>query len=55
MPQVGFEPKIPAFERAKTGHVLDCVTTVIGKYCYLRMKYISEYDTSVFLEILQSL
>jgi hypothetical protein len=30
MPRVGFEPKIPAFERAKTVHALDCAATVIG-------------------------
>jgi hypothetical protein len=30
MPRVGFEPKIPAFERAKTVHVFDCAATVIG-------------------------
>jgi hypothetical protein len=30
MPQVGFEPTIPVFERAKTVHALDRATTVIG-------------------------
>jgi hypothetical protein len=30
-PQVGFEHKTPAFERAKTVHALDCAATVIGK------------------------
>jgi hypothetical protein len=30
MPQVGFEPTIPVFERAKTVHVLDRAATVIG-------------------------
>jgi hypothetical protein len=30
MPQVGFEPTIPLFERAKTVHALDRTTTVIG-------------------------
>jgi hypothetical protein len=30
MPRVGFQPTIPAFERAKTVHALDCVATVIG-------------------------
>jgi hypothetical protein len=29
MHQVGFEPTIPAFERAKTVYALDCATTVI--------------------------
>jgi hypothetical protein len=31
MPWVGFEPTIPAFERAKTFHALDRVATVIGE------------------------
>jgi hypothetical protein len=30
MPQVGFEPMIPVFERAKTAHALDRAATVIG-------------------------
>jgi hypothetical protein len=30
MPQVGFEPTIPVFERAKTVHALGCAATVIG-------------------------
>jgi hypothetical protein len=30
MPRVGFEPKIPVFERAKTVHALDRAATVIG-------------------------
>jgi hypothetical protein len=32
MPRVGFEPMIPEFERAKTGHASDRVATVIGSY-----------------------
>jgi hypothetical protein len=31
MPQVGFEPKIPVFERAKTVHALDRAATVIER------------------------
>jgi hypothetical protein len=31
MPWVGFEPKIPASERAETAHALDRSTTVTGK------------------------
>jgi hypothetical protein len=31
MPRVGFEPTIPAFERAKTVHALDCAATVIRR------------------------
>jgi hypothetical protein len=30
MPRVGFEPTIPAFERAKTVHASDRATAVIG-------------------------
>jgi hypothetical protein len=30
MPQVEFEPTIPAFERAKTVHALDLAATVIS-------------------------
>jgi hypothetical protein len=30
MTRVGFEPKIPAFERTKTVHALDYAATVIG-------------------------
>jgi hypothetical protein len=33
-PRVGFEPTIPAFERAKTVHALDRGTTVIGREIY---------------------
>jgi hypothetical protein len=32
MRQVGFEPAIPMFDRAKTVHALDCATTVIGTF-----------------------
>jgi hypothetical protein len=31
MPQVGFQPTIPAFERAKTVHALDRATTVTSE------------------------
>jgi hypothetical protein len=34
MPQVGLEPTIPVFERAKTVHALDRTTTVIGLVDY---------------------
>jgi hypothetical protein len=30
MPQMGFEPTIPVFGRAKTVHALDRLVTVIG-------------------------
>jgi hypothetical protein len=30
MPQLGFEPTTPVFERAKTIHALDLTATVIG-------------------------
>jgi hypothetical protein len=32
MPRVGFEPKIPVFERAKTVHPLDLAATVIDYF-----------------------
>jgi hypothetical protein len=35
MPQVGFEPMIPVFERVKTVHALDRVSTLIGIYSVL--------------------
>jgi hypothetical protein len=31
MPQVGFEPVIPVFERVKTVHALDRAATVFGQ------------------------
>jgi hypothetical protein len=31
MPQVGFEPTIPVFEREKTVHALDRAASVIGR------------------------
>jgi hypothetical protein len=31
MPQMGFEPTIPAFEREKTVHALDRAASVVGK------------------------
>jgi hypothetical protein len=31
MPQVGFEPTIPVFERAKTVHASNGAATVIGR------------------------
>jgi hypothetical protein len=32
MPQAGFEPTIPVFERAKMAHALGRTTTVIGRH-----------------------
>jgi hypothetical protein len=34
MPRVGFEPKIPALERAKTVHALDHAATVTGIFLF---------------------
>jgi hypothetical protein len=36
MPSVGSEPAIPAFEREKTVHALDCTPTVIGSVCNIQ-------------------
>jgi hypothetical protein len=33
IPRVGFDPTIPAFERAKTVHALDRAATAIGQFC----------------------
>jgi hypothetical protein len=38
MPRVGFEPTIPAFERAKTVHALDLAATVMG-FCEVVAEY----------------
>jgi hypothetical protein len=35
MPQVGFEPTIPVFGRAKTVHALDRADTMIGPYIHV--------------------
>jgi hypothetical protein len=35
MPQVGFEPTMPVFERAKTVHALDRAATVIASSGFL--------------------
>jgi hypothetical protein len=39
MPCVGFEPTIPASERAKTVHALDRSTTVTGTIMYTTQNY----------------
>jgi hypothetical protein len=47
MPRVGFEPKIPVFERAKTVHAIDRATTVIGcliDLCILNNFTVLEYS-----------
>jgi hypothetical protein len=38
MPQVGFKPTIPAFERSKTVHALDRVVTVIDSTSFSSSK-----------------
>jgi hypothetical protein len=38
MRRVGFEPTIPAFERAKTVTALDCAATVTGQWCLVKVK-----------------
>jgi hypothetical protein len=39
MPEVGFKPTIPVFERAKTVHALDRAATVIGNAQFNYPKY----------------
>jgi hypothetical protein len=45
MPQVGFEPTIPLFERAKTVHALDRTVIVIG----IKNTYKHENTHNLFL------
>jgi hypothetical protein len=52
MPRVGFEPMIPAFERAKTVHTLDSAATAIGVLYFTQNKYLSK--ECIFLEDLLS-
>jgi hypothetical protein len=40
MSQVGFEPTIPVFERAKSVHAFYCAATVIGTTPY----YVTEIE-----------
>jgi hypothetical protein len=47
MPQMEFEPTIPAFERAKTVHTLDRAATVIGKLTTYDYKVINKYRSSL--------
>jgi hypothetical protein len=46
MPQVGFEPTIPVFERSKTIHALDCAANVIGIFRKLRRLNNNYFDMS---------
>jgi hypothetical protein len=49
IPRVGFEPRIPVFERAKIVHALDRAVTVIGNfyYCYSQIKILISVDTNI--------
>jgi hypothetical protein len=46
MPRVGFEPMIPAYERAKTVRALNCAVTVISYQLCLVHVFITEYMTA---------
>jgi hypothetical protein len=51
MPQVGFEPMIPVFGRAKTVHALDRAATVIGsrqKYIYTKYVYHTSHTRATY-------
>jgi hypothetical protein len=48
MPWMGFEPTIPASERAKIIYALNCSATVIGWFSYIRI-HISNYIISFCL------
>jgi hypothetical protein len=41
MPQVGFEPTIPVFERVKTVHDLGRAASVTENFSYSRILYIA--------------
>jgi hypothetical protein len=52
MPQMGFEPMIPVFQRTKTVHALDCAATVICllltrvvNYIVMNVKLLIKYRT----------
>jgi hypothetical protein len=54
MPSVGFEPMIPASERAKTVHALDRAATVTGisqKVGLLMLKFMSETSGGLLLTL----
>jgi hypothetical protein len=48
MPRVGFEPKIPVFERVKTVHALDRAATMIG-YLYNSLGVLLQEPCSMML------
>jgi hypothetical protein len=43
MPQAGFEPTIPVFERAKTVHASDCAATVISQHAVAKRKIFAPF------------
>jgi hypothetical protein len=49
IPQVGFEPTIPAFQREKTVHALDRAATVTGNIRTTRSKTKPNYDQEMSL------
>jgi hypothetical protein len=55
MPWVGFEPKIPASERAKTVHALDSSAILTGAFkvnlYYLKEKWQTAEITDVYKEV----
>jgi hypothetical protein len=53
MLRVGFEPTIPAFERAKTVHVLDRAATVIGE-AYICICIVEIQYSTVFRDVTAS-
>jgi hypothetical protein len=54
MPWVGFEPKIPVFQRATTVHVLDRAATVIGiQSPYMSTNENTYYYLPIYFKLLQ--
>jgi hypothetical protein len=50
MPVVGFEPAIPAFERANAVHALDRAGTVMGQITYIVIKYVGRKLGLIIIE-----
>jgi hypothetical protein len=50
MPQVGFEPTIPVFKRAKTVHALDREVSMKGEVCNYSIRVQNKHRILTFLK-----
>jgi hypothetical protein len=55
MPGVGFEPTVPALERAKTVHALDRAATVIGSLDLAEYTYVAVPKIKIRFPVLNSI